>query len=126
MQIQLHIWHPYVVGTLRGLLGGGECHIWLEKQEDPQGASDPREGQQVSETPCCMAVWSVPPFPQPEAAQVTELSPEITTSSLWLPSEPCLEKTALGHANTCAHTQCHWSRHTKFISMTRLLRYLAL
>lgn len=63
MQIQLHIWHPYVVGTLRGLLGGGECHIWLEKREDPQGASDPREGQQVSETPCCMAVWSVPTIP---------------------------------------------------------------
>lgn len=73
MQLQPHIWHPYVAGTLWG------GHIWLEKQEDPQGAGDPREGQQASETPCCMhPILSTRGCPDATAL------PEITTSSLWL------------------------------------------
>lgn len=57
MHIQLHIWQPDVVGTLQE--GGG--HIWLEKQEDPQGSSDPREGQQASERACCMLLSGLSP-----------------------------------------------------------------
>lgn len=37
-------------------------HIWLEKQEDPQGGSNPREGQQASERACCCLVCA--PFSQ--------------------------------------------------------------
>lgn len=37
-------------------------HIWLQKQEDPQGASDPREGQQASEASCCMLLSCLCPI----------------------------------------------------------------
>lgn len=58
MEIQLHIWHPYVVGTLQE---GGGSHLAGETRGSP-GANDPREGQQASEAPCCMLLSCLCPI----------------------------------------------------------------
>lgn len=84
MKIQLHIWHPYVVGTPQEERG----HIWLGKQEDPQGATDPREGQEASEIPCCMLLSSQYPILSARGCP----GDRALASSLRLTSEPRLKR----------------------------------
>lgn len=56
---------------------------------------------------------------------MTRIFPEIKTSSLGLTPGPCLEKAALHHSNTRVHTLGSLE-YIKFVSVTWLLRYLAL